>query len=276
MATPELFVRGLTAPGGIAFDTDENLFVAETRNGRIQKISPDGKRSLFASPGGTPAGIAIDDSSDMFVADSRRRHLLLISPDEAIDIYAHQCRGKRFIGPQDLYFSPAGNIVFTDAGDSSLDNPCGGIYSVDLDGEVKQLAEGLAGPAGLVISEDGASLYVAEAGAKRILCCSIGDNEVLEDQQVFLQLDEDTTPGSLLFDAGGMLYVGCTGAGLTLVDPDGQIVERIPLPGHEPAGMTFGGPNFDELGVAEVQTGAVYRLPTEHPGQRPFVGPRSI
>ena len=39
MATPELFVRGLQAPGGIAFNAEEDLFVAETESGAILRLS---------------------------------------------------------------------------------------------------------------------------------------------------------------------------------------------------------------------------------------------
>ena len=276
MVVPELFAEGLISPGGIAFDDEESLFVAETTRGHIQTISRDGSASLFVNPGGKPEGIGIDDSGDMFVADRGRRHLILVSPDEAIEIYAHQCKGKRFIGPQYLCFSPAGDIVFTDLGDSSVDDPCGSIYSVDLEGETSQLATGLAGPAGLVVSDDAGSLFVAEASANRILCFAITDEGGLEEMEIFLQFEDGAGLGSMLFDTEGMLYVGRTGVGLTIVDPEDKIVEEIALPGPEPTGMTFSGLDFDQLFIAEAQSGAIYCLQTRHPGQRPFVGPRSI
>ena len=276
MVVPELFAEGLISPGGIAFDDEESLFVAETTRGHIQAISRDGSASPFVNPGGKPEGIGIDDSGDMFVADRGRRHLILVSPDEAIEIYAHQCKGKRFIGPQYLCFSPAGDIVFTDPGNSSIDDPCGSIYSADLEGETSQLATGLAGPAGLVVSDDAGSLFVAEASTNRILCFAITDEGGLEEMEIFLQFEDGAGLGSMLFDTEGMLYVGRTGVGLTLADPEGKIVEEIALPGPEPTGMTFSGLDFDQLFIAEAQSGAIYCLQTRHPGQRPFVGPRSI
>lgn len=276
MLSPQLYLQGLHCPGGLAFDMDDLLFVAETQQGRIQKIAPAGKPVLFASTGGKPSGIVFDDSNDLFVAERGRRHLLLISPDEAVEVYAHQCKGKRFIGPHDLCFGPAGDLIFTDAGDSTREHPCGSIYSVDLDGEVKQLATGLAGPTGLVISEDSTTLYVAEAAHNRILSMSIGPDGTLADRQVFIQFADGKGPHAILFDAEGRLYITRGGVGLTIADPEGQVIRDIQLPGQEPTGMTFGGPEFDELFVAEARTGAVYCLRTEAPGQRPFAGPRSI
>jgi gluconolactonase len=275
MPSPQLFIQGLSTPGGLAFDADEQLFVAESQQGRIRKISPHGKPQPFAATGGKPLGIAFDDSNDLFVAEKGRRHLLLISTDEAVEVYAHQCKGKRFTGPQDLCFGPAGDLFFTDAGDQHSSST-GSIYSVDIDAEATLLATGLANPTGLVLSQDAASLYVIEAGQNRILSLSFTGEGTLGPPQVFLQFDEGAPPHSLLFDDAGRLYFTRPGSGLTIVDPEGQVTAQIPIPGGDPTAMIFGGPDFDELYIAEASAGAIYRMRTESPGQRPFAGPRSI
>lgn len=275
MRSPQLFIQGLSVPGGLAFDADEQLFVAETQQGRIQRINPHGKPVLFASTGGKPLGIAFDDSNDLFVAEKGRRHLLLISPDEAVEVYAHQCKGKRFTGPQDLCFGPAGDLIFTDAGDHHH-SPTGSIYSVDIDAEATLLTTGLANPTGLVLSQDASSLYVVEAGHNRILSLAFKEDGTLAPPQVFIQFSEGQLPRALLFDDAGRLYITRGGIGLTIADPEGQIITQIPIPGNDPTAMTFGGPEFDELYIAEASTGSIHRMQTESPGQRPFAGPRSI
>ncbi|MBM3280375.1 MAG: SMP-30/gluconolactonase/LRE family protein [Candidatus Handelsmanbacteria bacterium] len=272
MLSPELFIQGLSMPGGLAFDADEQLFVAETHEGRIRKIGPHGKPIPFAATGGKPLGIAFDDSNDLFVAEKGRRHLLLISADEAVEVYAHQCKGKRFNGPQDLCFGPSGDLIFTDAGEQAS----GSIYSVDIDAEATLLAAGLANPTGLVLSQDASSLFVIEAGLNRILTLPFAKGGILSAPQVFIQFDEGQPPKDLLFDDKGRLYITRPGAGLTIADPDGQFTAQIPIPGDEPTALVFGGPNFDELYIAEASGGSIYRLRTESPGQRPFAGPRSI
>ena len=274
MRSPQLYIEGLSSPGGLAFDADEQLFVAETKQGLIQRISPKGKPLPFATTGGKPLGIAFDDSNDLFVAEKGRRHLLLISPDEAVEVYAHQCKGKRFSGPQDLCFSPTGDLIFTDAGDPSTAS--GNIYSVDIDAEAALLATGLANPTGLVLSQDASSLYVAEAGNNRILSLAFQEDGTLAPPQVFLAFTDGTGPRGLVFDDEGRLYISRGGIGLTIADPEGQIIEHIPLPGDDPTAMIFGGAELDELYIAEGRTGAIYRVQTEFPGQRPFAGPRSI
>ena len=99
-----------------------------------------------------------------------------------------------------------------------------------------------------------------------------------DGNRVYLNVSQtfDQPPRALLFDDDGRLYITRGGKGLAIADPDGQLITQIPLPGNEPTAMVFGGADFDELYIAETSTGAIYRMQTESPGQRPFAGPRSI
>jgi DNA-binding beta-propeller fold protein YncE len=58
---------GLFGPNGLAFDSAGNLYVANL-NGTIDKITPEGRMSLFASGLNAPAGLAFDDIGDLYVA----------------------------------------------------------------------------------------------------------------------------------------------------------------------------------------------------------------
>ena len=278
MVPPELFASGLQAPYGVAFDTDDRLFVSEPKAGTIRKIGDDGKPHAFASTGGRPMGIAFDDSEDLFVAESGRHQLLLISEEESaldtsLEVFASQCHGRRLVGPRELYFAPDGSLLFCDSGTG----PEGGaVYSADLDGEVTELGKSLAEPGGLVLSMDALTLYVSESGKNRVVAFDLDDEGLIVDQGVFIELADGDGPGPLLFDSLQQLYISRSGVGITIVDPDGQVVEDIQLPGDQPRGMAFGGLNYDTLFVAEESAGSVYRLQLDQPGQRPFAGPRSI
>lgn len=278
MVPPELIASDLQTPYGVAFDTDDRLFVSERKAGSIRRIGDDGKPHAFASTGGRPMGIAFDDSEDLFVAESGRHQVLLVSEEESaletsLEVFASQCHGRRLVGPRDLYFAPYGSLLFCDSGASS---EAGAVYSADLDGEVTELGKSLADPCGLVLSMDALTLYVSESGKNRIVAFDLDDEGLIVDQRVFLELEGGDGVGPVLFDSLGQLYISRSGVGITIVDPDGQLVENIQLPGGQPRGMAFGGLNYDQLFVAEESAGGVYRLQLDQPGQRPFSGPRSI
>jgi gluconolactonase len=267
-ASPELFVKDLTTPYGVAFDMDDNLLIGEDRPGRIQKVTPDGDKSLFIQFNGQPLGLAVDDSNDLFAALGNRHQLSIVSPEQETAVYAHSCNGRRFAGPRALCFSPTGSLLFSDDD--------GTIYSADIEGEVHKLASGLDAPNGLIYSEDAGSLYVVESGKNRIVSLEVADDDTLGDPKEFYAFSDGGPPHSLLFDTESVLYVTRDDAGLSRINPDGQLIDTLAMPGPRPQGMTFGGIDYDELFIAEAENGCVYRLKLDHAGQRPFAGPRAI
>ncbi|HIE64760.1 MAG: NHL repeat-containing protein [Nitrospira sp.] len=63
-------------PMGLAFDPEGNLYVADTRNARIQKLSPDGRFLLeWGRPGegsgefSKPVDVAVDGKGRVYVSD---------------------------------------------------------------------------------------------------------------------------------------------------------------------------------------------------------------
>ncbi|MFK2823126.1 immunoglobulin-like domain-containing protein [Arcobacter sp. YIC-80] len=81
-------------PSSIAIDSNDNLFVADTKNHKIRKITPDGRSSTFAGLGvigssddigiastfNTPYGIDIDSNDNLYVADSSNHKIRKITP----------------------------------------------------------------------------------------------------------------------------------------------------------------------------------------------------
>lgn len=77
----QIFLNG---PNGLAFDRNQNLYIADQSNNRVLKMSPDGKVSVFAGNGDAgsgiygrpatdvpildPAGIAVDAQGNVYIA----------------------------------------------------------------------------------------------------------------------------------------------------------------------------------------------------------------
>jgi gluconolactonase len=258
-----LFANGFRFPEGPAFDRNGNLLIVNVDTGDICKISPDGGVRTFSNTGGAPNGAKFHPSGDLYVAD-RVKGIIAISPDGEMRVIVDRYQGKKFNGPNDLIFDSKGNLYFTDPHGSSAENPFGCVYRVSSHGEIACLASGLAFPNGLVLSRDERYLFVSNTRKNRIL------RYVLDPpvrSYIFSQLSGGWGPDGMAFDMAGNLYVAHYGGGnVVILNPEGELIERIPVGGLYPTNVAFGGPDRKTLYVTEVETGSVYRFNTEYPG----------
>jgi gluconolactonase len=258
-----LFATGFKFPEGPAFDRNKNLFLVDVDTGDISKISPKGHVNTFFNTGGAPNGAKFHINGDLYVAD-REKGIIAISPNGNIRVVVDNDQGKRFNGPNDLAFDLSGNLYFTDPHGSSAENPFGCVYRFSSSGELTCLASGLAFPNGLVLSQDERYLFVANTRKNRIL------RYVLDPpvrSYLFSQLSGGWGPDGMAFDVTGNLYVAHYGGGdVLIVDPKGEIIERVPIGGLHPTNVAFGGPGRKTLYVTEVETGSVYCFNADHPG----------
>ena len=130
----------LNAPTAVTFDPSGNLFIADTGNHRIRRVSAPGAfgPGLINSypPGDTgtwkaPRGMNSDSSGNLFVADALDQRVYVVDVNGRITTVA----GDGWLGfngdsspaltarldtPTDLIVDPAGNIFLTDSGNGRL------------------------------------------------------------------------------------------------------------------------------------------------------------
>src|SRR5690242_5393285 len=71
---------------GVVVDAAGNLFLVDTGQQQVRKVSPDGAVSLVVGPPelSTPAGLAVDEAGQLFIADSQRHRVLRVGRDGSL------------------------------------------------------------------------------------------------------------------------------------------------------------------------------------------------
>ncbi|MDP1833105.1 MAG: putative Ig domain-containing protein [Geothrix sp.] len=179
-------------PQGVAADAVGNLYVSDTNNHTIRKITPGGAVTLFAgyvgemaswdgTPGGfrNPAGLAIDTAGNLYVADRGNSSIRKVTPAGVVSTLAGNSGSTgsadgtgataRFFGPRGLAITAAGDLIVADTNNHLL-------RRVTAAGVVTTLAgsAGLSGisdgtgasarfnyPAGVVVHGNG-NIYVTD------------------------------------------------------------------------------------------------------------------
>ncbi len=170
-------------PSGLALDRHGNLYVADTGNHAIRKVSPQGQVSTVAGNGtpgfadgsgrqarfNGPMGVAVDGEGRLYVADTWNDRIRVIEPDGRVRTLAGGDRpgwidgrgtGARFDTPTDLAVDAHGNLWVADLQNNALRTVTpGGEVNTRMGG--RDGARALWGPMSLALTHDGVA-YVSE------------------------------------------------------------------------------------------------------------------
>ena len=137
-------------PIGVAVD-DENVYVADTYNDRVRKISADGQVTTVASSFDTPCGVVVTADGSLIVADTGNNQLRKIAPDGSVVNSIDLSR------PVGLAITHDDYVYVTELDRSRL-------LQVAPDGSTYTIATQFSQPAGVAIKPNTSELYVADSG----------------------------------------------------------------------------------------------------------------
>jgi gluconolactonase len=157
--------------------------------------------------------------------------------------------------PNDLVVASDGTVYFTDPPPWPLPSEAlGRVWAFRRDGTLDLVADGLWYPNGIGIEPDGSLVFVENGlmGQPHFGLVRVQPDGTL-DRFV------DQTGDGFCVDVDGRLYVAGGIHGVTVLEPDGTVVEVLHLPGH---GVTtnccFGGDDLRTLFATDAVPGGVW------------------
>ena len=179
---------GYPGPTDVAVDGAGNLFIADSGNYRVRKVTPAGTITTVAG-NVYPTGVVVDGAGNLFIADSGNQRIWKVTPAATITTVAGigirglsgdggPAASAQLYDPADVAVDGAGNLFIADSGNQRIRkvSPAGtittvagiGIVLFDFSGDGgPPTSAQLRGPARVAVDGAG-NLFIADTGNQRI------------------------------------------------------------------------------------------------------------
>lgn len=260
-------------PNGLALGPGGDMFVCNN-GGMASTVSAEGFNTPLGD--GTPAPNPVRPAIQIVDAGGAVR-----------DLYV-ACAGHPLSAPNDLVFDAFGGFYFTDLGHPH-GRYCdlGGLFYAKADGSaIVELihevgpATPLTQPNGVALSPCGTRIYVAETAAGRVWAWDIKAPGVLAPSpravsqnggELLFGHNDYTLFDSMAVDSAGNICVATLlRGGISVISPEGGLVEFIELPEFDPyvTNICFGGPDRTTAYVTAAARGKIWAIDWPRPGLR--------
>jgi sugar lactone lactonase YvrE len=206
----------LACPSGVALDVAGNLYIADSRNGRVRRVSPDGVINTVAGNGssdsfadgvpatsaslGWPQGLLVSGTGELYIADRGANRIRVVDAQGIINTLAgNGAKGYSGDGgpaqlaalayPGAVALDATGNVFIADSHNQRIrkvDKMTGNIQTVagegfsgSQDDGVPAMAARLRSPQGVAVDTSG-GVYIADTYSQRLRKVDPGPEEKIK------------------------------------------------------------------------------------------------
>ncbi|MDQ2803729.1 MAG: SMP-30/gluconolactonase/LRE family protein [Pseudomonadota bacterium] len=243
---------------GPCFDAAGRLHVVDIPYGRIFRAEGD-DWTLVAEYDGWPNGLKVRPDGMLLAADYRRG-LMRVDPGSGAAVPLLQTvMSESFKGLNDLTVRSDGSVLFTDQGQTGLQDPTGRVWRLHADGRLDRLIATGPSPNGIVLDAAETHVYVAMTRSCEIWRFFLRADAVVAKAQCFARVPPGISgPDGLAMDAADRLFICNPGHGCVwVVDALGVPRYRIESPAGRMVTNCALAPDGRTLWMTESETGSI-------------------
>jgi gluconolactonase len=280
MANMRVITTGLEFPEGPIVMKDGSVILVEIMAQKLTRVFPDGRKETVAKLPGGPNGAALGPDGKIYVTNNggfgwtniqgswipgpvKQPSDYLGGKIQRVDLQSGKvetvyetCGENKLNGPNDLVFDRTGGFWFTDPGKRrARDSDYGAVfYCKPNDGGIVEMVQPMERPNGIGLSPDEKTVYVVETTTCRAWSFSLSAPGEIKPPEKPYRRDKGVVIAGLggyqMFDslgleANGNICVATLISGaITVLAPDGRLVEQVATGDHMTTNIAFGGPEL--------------------------------
>jgi sugar lactone lactonase YvrE len=210
---------------------DDRLWFSDWGAQEVLAVDLEGAREVIVHIPSFPFSIDWLPGGRLLVVSSSDRRLLRREPDGSLVTHA-DLRGISDLPWNEIVVEGRGNIYLNNIGFDMMagEEPGPGIVALAAaDGTVRQVADDVLFPNGMVVTPDNSTLILAESHGQRLTAFDIGGDGDLSNRRVWADLDGGA-PDGICLDAEGAVWFGdVPNKRCVRVREGGQVLQTIEL-----------------------------------------------
>ena len=237
---------------------DGRLYFSDMYGGKVHSVDSSGTvETVLDLNEAAPSGLGFMPNGDLLVVSMFERRLLRVGQSgitkhaNLTPLASHSINDMVVDRVGRAYVGQSGFDYW--AGEEARPSP---LIAVEPDGSVSVAAADLLVANGVVITEDGQTLIVAETLGHRMSAFDIDASGKLSNRRIFAVLPDGHMPDGICLDAKGGVWAACpSGLGVARFERGGLLTHIVPLPEpHRAFACMLGGADRRTLFICTSQT----------------------